>query len=213
VTMEAYEKRYRDYPVSIQYPQVTLASAGDGFGPNYFLLPMTSAGRGRTRGLEFLVEKKLTRRLFGQVNFTVASARHAALDGVLRPGGFDSRYIFNVTGGYRLSGKWEIAGRYVYLSGRPYTPFHLELSRAQNRGVFDLARVNGVRASAYQRLDVRVDRNVRVGGGLLNIYFGLQNALNRDNFFGETWNFRTSQPKTLTQLALFPLGGFEWRFR
>lgn len=213
VTVEAYEKRYRDYPVALEYPQVTLASAGDAYGPNYYLIPLTSAGRGRTRGIEFLLKKKLTKRLYGQASFTSASSRHSALDGVSRPGGFDSRYLSNITGGYRLSGSWEVAARWVYFSGRPYTPFNSTLSVEQNRAVFDLQRVNAVRARPYQRLDLRIDHYANVWRGTLNSYFGLQNVFNRDNFYTEIWNFRSGRPKTLTQLGAFPIGGFEWRFR
>jgi hypothetical protein len=211
-TMEVYEKRYRQYPVALQYPQISLASAGDDYGPSYYLFPMTSAGRGRARGIEFFVEKKLTARLYGQMNFSVSQARHAALDGVLRPGGFDSPRVFNLTGGYRLTKHWEAAVRYVVLSGRPYTPFDEQLSRQQDRGIYDLARVNAVRAPSYQRLDFRVDRTMHVWGGSLNVYFGLQNAFNRDNFLGYAWNFRTNAPKLQHQLGIFPLGGMEWRF-
>ncbi|MCU0226516.1 MAG: TonB-dependent receptor [Bryobacterales bacterium] len=213
VSVEAYEKRYRDYPVALEYPQITLASAGDGFGPNFYLFPMTAAGRGRARGIEFYASKTLAKGLYGQVNLSRQDARHAALDGVRRPGGFDSPWLFNLSGGYRWQSKWEMAIRYVYLSGRPFTPFDLERSQQQNRGVFDLSQVNAVRANSYQRFDFRVDRYFQFEGGTLDVYGGLQNAFNRENFLAEQWNFRTNSPRTMTQMGVFPIIGLEWRFR
>ena len=165
LSAEVYEKRYRDYPVSLEYPQVTLANAGDYYDPALYLLPMASAGRGRSRGVEVYARRVVGERLYGQVSFTVAGSTRSALDGVQRPGGFDSRYVFNATGGYRLGKQWEAAARYVFYSGRPYTPFDLELSKEQNRPIFDLARVNALRAPAYHRLDVRVDRTLRAWRG------------------------------------------------
>jgi outer membrane cobalamin receptor len=213
VTIEAYEKRYADYPVALDFPRITLASTPYMWGAGYLMTPLTSAGRGRARGVEFAVEKKLTRHFHAQANLTISSSRHAALDKVLRPGGYDSRYVSNLIGGYRFNDRWSLAARFVYVGGRPYTPFDLVKSTAQNRGVLDLARVNAVRAPEYNRLDLRVDRNLRIRGGLLNVYAGIQNALGRKNFFAEVWNFRTNAPKTEHQLGAFPMFGMEWRFR
>jgi hypothetical protein len=211
-TVEVYEKRYSKYPVALQYPQISLASAGDDYGPSYYLFPMTSAGKGHARGIEFFIEKKLTSRLYGQVNFSVSRTLVAALDGVFRPGAFDSPRIFNATGGYRLTKNWEVAGRYVFLSGRPYTPFDQTLSQQQDRAIYDLSQVNVLRALSYQRLDFRFDRTLRLWEGSMDLYFGLQNAFNRKNFQAYTWNFRTNQQKFEHQLGIYPIGGFEWRF-
>ncbi|HBY59803.1 MAG TPA: hypothetical protein DEH78_08255, partial [Solibacterales bacterium] len=138
-TVEAYRKQYRDYPVSLQFPALSLASIGDTFDVRSILFPLTSAGRGRAQGIEFFVEKKFGQKWFGQSNFSLSRTRQAGLDGVLRPGAFDFQRIFNAVGGYRLTPKWELSGRLAYLSGRPFTPFDEVLSRAQRRGIFDLA--------------------------------------------------------------------------
>ncbi len=212
LTAEAYEKRYADYPVSLEFPQITMASTAYIWGASYLMAPLTSAGRGRVRGLELSAEKKITNHWHGQANLTIASSRHAALDGIVRPGAYDSRYVANLIGEYRFNDRWSLATRFVHASGRPYTPFNVTKSTEQNRGVLDLKRVNAVRASAYQRLDLRVDRNFRVRGGTMNVYGGVQNAFDRKNFFGEVWNFRTNKPKTDYQMGVFPIFVFEWRF-
>ena len=211
-TLEVYEKRYSAYPVALQYPELSLASAGDDYGPSYYLFPMTSAGRGRARGIELFVEKRLTSRLYGQMNFSVSQSRQAALDGIFRPSAFDSRFVFNITGGYRLSQHWWVAGRYVFLSGRPYTPFDQTLSEQQNRGIYDLSQVNALRAPSYQRLDFRFDWTAKVWRGSLNLYFGLQNAFDRKNFQAYEWNYVTNQQQVQHQLGIYPIGGLEWKF-
>lgn len=212
-TAEAYEKRYADYPVALDYPQITLASTPYFWGAGYLMTPLTSAGRGRVRGVELNADKKLTARWHGQANLTISSSRHAALDKIMRPGGYDARYVMNLISGYRFNSRWSAAARFAHVSGRPYTPFDLAKSAAQNRGVLDLQQVNAVRSLAYRRLDLRVDRNFEVRGGTLNVYGGAQNALRRKNFFAEVWNFRTNKPKTEHQMGLFPIFGLEWRFR
>jgi hypothetical protein len=209
---EVYYKRYGEYPVASDLPTLSLANIGDTFDVREILFPLTSAGRGRARGVELFVEKRLTSKLHGQANLAFANSRHAALDGVLRPGSYDYPQVFNVVGGYRFSGAWELSTRLAILSGRPYTPFDEATSAAQNRGVYDLTRVNAGRAPAYARLDLRVDRTFTVGGRPLNVFAGVQNLTNRRNVGGYIWNRRTSAIDVNEQQGIFPIIGFDWRF-
>jgi len=163
ISGEAFYKQYRDYPVSTEYPPLTLANIGDTFDVRESLFPLTSQGKGEAAGFELALEKRFTDTWFAQGNLAFSRTRHAGLDGVLRPGAFDYPFAMNLVGGYRLGQRWELAGRVSYLTGRPYTPFDEETSTAQRRGVYDLTRVNAERAIAYLRVDVRVDYTVIEG--------------------------------------------------
>lgn len=212
MTVELYQKDYRDYPVSLDYPTFSLANAGDTFAVRDLLFPLISAGRGRARGIEFFVEKKFTAKWFGQANLAFSRTRHAGLDGVLRPGSFDYPVIFNAVGGYKFNQKWEFSSRVALLGGRPFTPFNETLSRQQSRGIFDFNRVNGERAPDYFRLDFRVDRTFTLRDKPLIVFAGLQNATNRKNFAQVNWDRRLNQQYLSYQLGIFPLVGLDWRF-
>jgi outer membrane receptor protein involved in Fe transport len=212
MTLEAYRKDYKDYPVSTQIPALTLAGIGDTFNVREILFPLTSAGRGRVRGVELFIEKKFTDRWFGQANIALSRTRHAGLDGVFRSGAFDYPRVFNGVGGYRLSKKWEVSARASYLSGRPVTPFDPTLSAAQRRGVYDLTRINAIRLPDYFRLDIRADYTLTVRDNPLLLFLGVQNVINRRNLAGYTWNRRSNAQQENEQLGLFPLVGLEWRF-
>lgn len=211
-SVEAYQKTYSNYPVSTQFPTFSLANAGDTFAVTDILLPYTSAGRGRARGIEFLIEKKFSIRWYGQANLSLSKTRFSGLDRVLRPGTYDYPAIFNALGGYQINKKTDFSARFVYLSGKPYTPFDEALSRAQRRGVFDLNRVNGLRAPDYLRLDIRVDRTIQVRGKALLIFGGVQNLTDRRNIAQATWDRRLGQTRFNRQLGLFPILGLDWRF-
>jgi hypothetical protein len=212
VTAEAYRKIYTDYPVARDLPTVSLANIGDTFDVREILFPLTSGGKGHSEGVELLVEKRLTAKLYGQSNLSFSRTRHAGLDGVLRPGSFDYPFVFNLLGGYRLSPGWEFSGRLSALAGRPFTPYDQAASAAQRRGVYDLTRVNAGRAPAYARLDIRVDRTLSVGGQPLNLFFGVQNLTNRRNFANYTWNRRINTQQFGEQQGIFPILGFDLRF-
>jgi len=210
--VEVYRKNYDDYPVSTTIPELSLANIGDTFNVRDVLFPMSSDGVGHAQGVEISVERKPGGRWYGQANLAFARARHAGLDGVLRPGSFDSPVVANADGGWRIDDRWQVSARFSFLSGRPYTPFDLALSMAQRRGIYDLDRVNGERAPAYARLDLRVERRFTVGGRSLVIFGGVQNVTNRENVAQYTWNRRTNDARTQTQIGIFPIVGFDWQF-
>ena len=211
VGVEAYWKEYRDYPVAREYPSVTLANIGDTFDVRESLFPLLSEGTGRSAGVELSLEKRFTGRWFAQANVAASRTKHAGADGVLRPGSFDYPLVANVVGGCRLTDRWELAARFAYLAGRPYTPFDLAASTAQRRGIYALDRVNAERADAYVRLDIRVDRTLLTGKRSLIVFAGVQNVTNRRNFANYSWDRRNNKPRFGEQQGLFPLIGLEWR--
>jgi hypothetical protein len=212
LTAEAYRKNYRDYPVALDYPPLSLANVGDTFNVREVLFPMTSTGRGYAEGVELFAEKRLTKQLYGQANVSLARTRHAGLDGVLRPGSFDYPFVVNAVGGYRLSDAWSMSSRVSWLSGRPYTPYDVALSTAQRREVYDLSQVNGLRAPDYFRFDIRVDRTFNVRGQPFVLFGGIQNVTNRHNLSRYVWNRRTNTQEYTEQQGIFPILGFDWRF-
>ncbi len=212
LTVEAYRKDYRDYPVSTDLPTLSLANIGDTFNVRDVLFPMSSDGTGRAEGVEVSFERKPGGRWYGQANLSWSRARHAGLDGVLRPGSFDSPIVANVDGGVMLNPQWQVSMRWSFLSGRPVTPFDDARSSAQRRGIYDLARVNALRAPDYSRLDVRVERRFLVSGKPLVIFGGVQNVLNRENVAQYTWNRRLNTLDVQTQIGLFPILGLDWSF-
>lgn len=212
VTVEAYRKQYREYPVSAALPTVSLANIGDTFDVREILFRLVSAGRGTAQGIEFFAEKRLTSRVYGQANVSVSRARHAGLDDVLRPGAFDYPRVAHVVGGYRWSPAWELSLRASWLSGRPFTPFDTATSVDQRRGVYDLLRVNAERAPDYLRLDLRLDRTFAVHGRPVTVFAGVQNVTNRRNFAGYSWNRRTNAEQFGEQQGVFPILGLDWKF-
>jgi len=211
ITLEGYIKRYDDYPVSTQFPSLSLANVGDTFNVREVLFPLTSAGRGRAEGVELFIERAPGQRWFGQANVSVARSRQAGLDDVLRPGSFDYPFVLNVSGGVDLTSQWQVSTRMAYLGGRPYTPFDETVSTAAGRGIYDLSRVNGARAPAYFRLDLRAQRTFNVSRPL-TVFFGVQNVTNRLNFSAYTWNRRTNTVRFQEQQGLFPILGLEWKW-
>ncbi|WP_158615286.1 TonB-dependent siderophore receptor [Acidipila sp. EB88] len=188
--VEAYRKDYRDYPVSTEFPQLSLANMVDTLGQQFIWLPMVSRGRGVAQGIELSTEQRFGSHLFLLGNVAYAKTQYAGLDGVKRPGNFDYPLVVNVLGIWRSGAHYEASTRYEQTSGRPYTPYLLQPSLEQDRGIYDVTALNADRGPAYSRLDLQFDRIVRLGAHQAYLYAGVNNTLNRDNFEGLAWQPR-----------------------
>ena len=211
-SVELYRKDYRDYPVSAQFPTLSLANLGDTFDEGQSLMQLVNSGHGLAEGVEFFASHR-TARWNGQASVAWSRAWQAGLDGVLRPSSFDSPLVLNLLADHEFFKNWAGSGRFTFLSGRPHTPFNPTLSEQMGYGIYDLTHVDGARAPAYLRLDLRVDYTWKVRDRPLTLSFDLQNATNRQNLLIHIWNRITNQQTALNQEGLFPAFGFEWRFR
>lgn len=222
IGIEAYDKAYRDYPVSTQYPSLSLANMVDDFEGQVLWIPLASEGTGRARGVELSTAANLGTHLSGQVNVAYAHTNYAGLDRVLRPGNFDYPLVGNTSGTWHSGRRYEASWRYAYTSGHPYTPFLLALSKEQNRPVYDLARINALRGPVYSRMDFEADRSFYFGSRHLTAYFGFDNAWNRKNFLAYQWmpnvgaisscNRPSACESELYDLSRFPDGGLRLEF-
>lgn len=222
--IEAYQKNYSDYPVSTQYPEMSLANLVDTLGEEFFWLPMSSGGRGVTRGVELSGKTRLSSQLVGQANIAWSRAEYSGLDGIPRPGNFDYPIVVNFVGDYQPNPHNEITWRYEGSSGRPYTPYLLSAAAAQDRPIYDVSRLNALRLPLYSRLDFEFNHTFVVQHTKrLVAYAGLDNAFNHKNLLGYFWmprigtdNHCASNPEHCLspqyQMKQFPDFGIRYRF-
>jgi hypothetical protein len=152
VTAEVYCKRYRDYPVSSQVGSLSEANIADTFAVRDVLFLLVSAGSGEASGVEVFAERRggSSERWYGQANVAFSRAWHAGVDGMLRPGAFDSPVVVNALGSLRLAERWRVSTRVSYLSGQPYTPIDAEAATAARRAIYDTRIVNSERAECHE---------------------------------------------------------------
>jgi hypothetical protein len=213
-TLELYQKKYYAYPVAINYPQLSMANIPDTFGQAFLMFPMTSRGYGLARGIELSLQARVSSRIRLTSTLTYARSWYSGLDWVLRKGNFDLPVVANLGAVWTMGRGTLITLRYSGASGRPYTPDNLALSFAQNRDVYDLSKLNSVRASTYSRLDFRVQNSKHLRRGMITWHAGLQNALGTPNFYSNQWRPRCPKCGVLQQdqMPRFPDGGIEYQF-
>jgi TonB-dependent receptor-like protein/carboxypeptidase-like protein len=193
VRVEGYIKSYSDYPASIERRYLVLANTGAGFGgseddfASFGLDPLTSDGTGRARGVELLVQKRLSDiPLYGIMSLSYNKAEFTALDGIDRDGAYDQRIIFNLSGGWKIDNDWEVSAKFRFGTGMPYTGFNVDGSKK-----FD--EYNAERLSAGHALDLRVDRRWNFSTWNLITFIDIQNVYNRKNIQAYRWDVRNQK--------------------
>lgn len=187
VRIEAYEKRYGAIPASTEYPGVTLHTMVDMLGEQTVWLPMTTGGRGEASGIELSDRTQIGQRLQALASVAYARARFAGLDGVMHPSNFDLPWVVNAAEVEKLGRGFTVSERFGYATGRPYTPFDMEASLKQNRPIYDLARINSVRAPSYSRMDAQLNKEMRLRSTVAELYLGVDNVLNHENLLSYAW--------------------------
>jgi hypothetical protein len=211
ITLEYFSKRYDDYAASVFNPKISYANEGIDYQTTglEYLVPGSS---GYADGIEFFLNKKLTKKLYGTLSYSYSNIIFKGLDGISRPASFDYKNIFTVVLGYVFSENLELSGKWKYMGGRPYTPFDLTLSKKYNQTVFDYNQYNELRLPSYQRLDFRVDYRIQFTNWNLVTFVDIQNLLNRRNIDQIVWNQRKNQADQILQLTLLPAFGIKVEF-
>ncbi|HMP99445.1 MAG TPA: TonB-dependent receptor, partial [Cyclobacteriaceae bacterium] len=182
VTVEGFYKKYTDYPFLLE-DSVALANLGADFGV-IGNAPASPDAEGRSYGLEFLYQQKLYKGFYALLAYTLVRSEFSDRDGNFIPSSWDNRNLVSFTGGKQLKKNWEIAARWLYSGGNPFTPFNIqETVRASNWdvrgfGIPDFSLLNTQRTSAYHQLDIRVDKKYFFPKWSLNFFLDIQNVYN-----------------------------------
>jgi hypothetical protein len=212
ISLEGYYKYYFNYPASITRDYLVMANTGAGFGGSddgfaaFGIDPLISKGRGRAYGIELFLQKKLSSiPCYGTFSISYNNSEYSALDGILRPGSFDQRWILNLGGGYIFNERWETSTRFRLATGRPYTPF------AQD-GVQDPAFYNSVRIPANHSLDIRVDRRWTFDRYVIITYIDIQNIYNRPFRDAPRYDTRSGNIEETNSIGILPSIGISVEF-
>lgn len=212
IRLETYVKQYRNYPASLTRPYLVLANTGAGFGgaddgfSAFGFDDLVSRGRGVARGVELLLQKRLSElRCYGIVSATYGKTEFKGVDGVPRPGLYDQRFIFNLTGGYQPTAKWEFSAKFRIGTGTPYTPY-------DSAGQQSAESYNTKRLPVFHSADLRMDRRWHYSSWTLVTYLDLQNIYSHENVQGYRWNEREQKVEASKSIGILPTIGISAEF-
>ena len=177
ISLEGFYKQYEDYPVSV-LDQVSLANKGADFevlGNE----DVETVGKGRSYGLEFQYQQKLTNNFYSIFSYTYFFSEFTGFDpNVYTPSVWDGRHLISFVGGYKLKRNWEVSSRYRFAGRTPFVPVNLNQTLVTYPEiVLDYTRLGEETLDVFSQLDVRVDKKWNYSQWTLNIFFEVQNIL------------------------------------
>lgn len=170
---------------------------------------LTNSAVSDTVGLEVMIQREVTRNLYGWLAYTLSYSRNRVAPGEpYTPTFFDQRHVLNAVASYRLGDGWELGGRLRLFTGRPYTDFV--------DGTFDADQTDyepfrgphlGARHDTFHQLDVRVEKTWLFNHFTMAMYLDIQNLFNIENTEGIQRDYRYRERAPVRSVPFLPTLG------
>jgi outer membrane receptor for ferrienterochelin and colicin len=183
--------------------RTTVNPDGTVYQPNF-----VNGGRGYTYGLEVLIKREITERVFGWISYTFSHGKRQTPDGPLLLTGFDQMHVANMVGSWRPGGGWELGARWQLSSGRPENPVAGATYDADG-GFYE--EVDGPlrseRMPFFNQIDVRVEKTWLFNTWMIGAYLDVQNVINHDNVEAWQYDYRYRERAAVTGIPILPTLG------
>jgi hypothetical protein len=144
--------------------------------------------RGRSRGIEFSVEREAGKRIDWSASYVLSSSKQQ-LGSVWVPRVSDQPKALHVDWSlHPASNAWRLTASEVWHSGWPYTPDVVSIDTIGKtpgtmfaHATWSTGALNSERVPAYQRLDVRWTRFIDTHSGRVSMFLEVYNLLNTKN--------------------------------
>ncbi|MGZ6142748.1 MAG: TonB-dependent receptor domain-containing protein [Myxococcales bacterium] len=175
---------------------------------------LDNAGVGRVYGVEFLLRKELSERLFGWIAYTFSRS-----DRVDRPGeprrlfDFDQTHNLTAIASWRFGSAWQLGARVRIITGNPDTPVVGSRYLANFDAYLPVyGAINSLRLPTFHQLDVRLDRTWTFDAWMLDAYLDVLNAYNHRSIEGSVYSYDFSQHAYFEGLPVIPTLGVKGSF-
>jgi TonB family protein len=202
VEATAFYTRSTDLPARSASPSPLLAQA------------LEQTGIGRSYGVQILLRKELTDRLFGWLSYSaIRSERRDRDDAKFRPFDYDQTHVLTALASYVIGAGFEAGARFRVATGFPRTPVtgaYYDARTDTYQPIF--GRQGSTRIPPFIQLDLRVSKRFAIGRTELEAYLDVQNVTNRQNPEEIVYTRDYSKQGTITGLPILPSLGlrFAW---
>jgi outer membrane receptor protein involved in Fe transport len=175
---------------------------------------LDNAGIGRVYGVELLLRKELTSRLFGWIAYTFSRSQR-----IDRPGqpwrlfDFDQTHNLTAIASYKLPRGWQIGARFRFITGNPETPVLGSRYLAPLDVYLPIyGATNSERVPPFSQLDVRIDKVWTFDAWTLDAYLDVLNSYNRRPVEATLYSYDFGQSRYLRGLPIIPTLGLKGSF-
>lgn len=223
-TAEIYYKKYSQLPTGTApglSDYLVISNTGSSYGgvednfQSFGFIDLVSKGKEQAYGFEFLLQKKFSDiPIYGKASFSYGKSELTAFNGKTYPTLFDQRFIFNLSGGYKLGAHWEFSGKFRWFSGVPYTPVYIPSQNPLNTGFIENLPDEYLtkRLDAGHHLDLRVDRYFNFESWTLITFLDIQNVYNFKIPVRPRYDFWDNEINDQNGIGLLPSIGISAEF-
>jgi len=171
-----------------------------------------NTGKGLAHGVEFLLKGDFN-PISGWLSYTLSRSTRQDPSHSEYVYPYDQTHNINLVVSYDFPRDYKLSGRYRFVTGNPLTPITGATFDADNdvyvpqRGDFYSQRL-----SAFQQLDLRLDKKFIADLDLYTVYIDIQNVLNSKNTESVNYSYDYSQRQDITGLPLLASFGFKGEF-
>ena len=181
LSVEAFYKQYEYYPLSV-VDGMSIASKGTDFG-EVGDEQITSTGKGRAYGVELLYKIMEMKKLNLTATYTFFRSEFTNSVGTYLPSSWDTKHLFNLIASYKFKDNWNVAIRWRFVGGAPYTPIDPVSAQksvwdVSKQPLLDYTKFNSLRLPNAHQLDIRIDKEFYFKKWVLNLYTDIQNVYN-----------------------------------
>ena len=237
-TVEAYQKKYNDLPVSETFVHFTDKTFRSNKNVNI--------GTETVRGIDVQIQQKLVKDYFGTLSYSRMWTKYddprIGFEGKTLTSDYDFPHVLTLIVGKRFkdlrtqldnsnfllkyasyilpfSDDMEISLRWRYASGRPYTSrywtTHAQYFEGESRwskgSWLSVDDVNDMRYPDYHRLDIAFNSRYNFDNWSIAVFLSIQNLYNRRNVAYYQYN-SDGKIETVYQFSFLPVIGIDVRF-
>ncbi len=210
ISLEAYYKLYRDYPVDEEDSFRILLNEGASYEGYINFNPLVSQGKGEARGIDISIQKRFSHNFYGNVSYSYANTKLKPLNGEELKSVFVSPHSFKSLLGVELPRNFEIGCKFAWAEGRYYYPIDSLASANEGYTMRDYSRLE--QYPDYHTLAIRISRREYYKKFTIEWYNEIDNVYNRKNIREHYWDDTNQEIKASYQWGFMFVGGLHIEF-
>ena len=178
------------------------------------IIALFNSGVSDTVGLEVLIRREVTERLYGWLSYTLSrSLQRRHPDDEERPTIFDQTHVLNAVASYTFDSGWEIGARFRLATGNPDTPITGATFDVDGNGYRPVVgRSRSVRDPTFHQLDARIEKTFVFNYFTLGLYLDVQNVYNAENVEATQYDYRFRESAPVTGVPILPTLGIRGKW-
>jgi hypothetical protein len=211
---EVYYQYLYDVPVKPNDTTHTLSAVN--FSSGFTNEKFVNEGTARNYGIELTLEKAFSNNYYFLVTTSLFESKYTMPDGIERNTLFNSRYIYNVTGGKEFvvgnNNVLSLNVRSMLRGGYRTVPIDLAQSRQLGEEVRLYDQAFETKAPDYFRIDFGASYRRNKPNWSWIVSLNLQNATNRSNIWDQYYNTESGKLENINLVGLLPVLNYKVEF-